>query len=198
MKQILLLLCIFLLLPFFSVHGRENIIFYQVGERDPALWSGLKRYFSNKGYGVSTYEGANTLEKLIQNANKINKEKAALLLALELVPSEKEDIFVAISNAKKGKGAILEIDEVPATHGTESEDLATFIAAPFTKKVKRLPLFVFLGIDLPQVFLRINCPADQSGITFDKLHNGIQNYLKRGATNENDRKGERFDTKTQD
>jgi hypothetical protein len=151
----------------------------------------------NKGYGVSIYEGTNTLEKQIQNANKINKEKASLLLALELIPSEKEDIFVAISNAKRGKGALLEIDEVPATHGTDSEDLATFIAAPFTKKVKRMPLFVFLGIDLPQVFLSINCPADQSGAVFDKLNNSIQNYLKRGATNEKDGKGERFDTKTQ-
>jgi hypothetical protein len=197
MKQILLLLSIFMLLPGFSVHGRENIVFYQVGERDPALWNGLKKYFVNKGYGVSIYEGTNTLEKQIQNANKINKEKAALLLAVEMIPSEKEDIFVAISNAKKGKGAILEIDEVPATHGTDSEDLATFIAAPFTKKVKRLPLFVFLGIDLPQVFLRINCLADQPGAAFDKLNNGIQNYLKRGATNEKDGKGERFDTKTQ-
>jgi hypothetical protein len=197
MKQILLLLSIFMLLPCFSVHGRENIVFYQVGERDPALWNGLKKYFVNKGYGISIYEGTNTLEKQIQNANKINKEKAALLLAVELIPSEKEDIFVAISNAKKGRGAILEIDEVPATHGTDSEDLATFIAAPFTKKVKRLPLFVFLGTDLPQVFLRINCLADQPGAAFDKLNNGIQNYLKRGATNEKDGKGERFDTKTQ-
>lgn len=197
MKHILLLLSIFLLLPFFSVHGRENIILYQVGERDPALWSILKKHFVNKGYGVSIYEGSSTLEKQIQNANKINKEKAALLLALELIPAEKEDIFVAISNAKKGKGTILEIDEVPAARGTDSEDLAAFIAAPFTKKVKRLPLFVFLGIDLPQVFLRINCPINQPGAIFDKLNNGIQNYLKRGVTNENDRKGERFDTKTQ-
>lgn len=197
MKKILLLLCIFILLPFFSAHGRDNIVFYQVGERDPALWKGLKRHFANKGYGVSIYEGANTLEKQIQNANKINKEKATLLLAIELLPSEKEDIFVAISNAKKGKGSLLEIDEVPATRGTDSEDLATFIATAFTKKVKRLPFFVFLGVDLPQVFLKISCPTDQTGVVFDKLSSGIQNYIKRGATNENDRKDERFNTKTQ-
>lgn len=190
MKHIFLFIGIFLLVPFFSAQGGDNIVFYQAGERNPVLWNALKKHFLSKGYGVSIYEGANTLEKQIQNANKINKEKAALMMAVELIPSDKEDIFIAISNAKKGKGVIFEIDEVPAIHGRDSEDLATFIAAPFMKKVKRLPLFVFIGIDLPQVFLRINCLADQPGTVFDKLNSGIQNYLKRGATNENNRKSE--------
>ena len=90
-----------MLLPCFSVHGRENIVFYQVGERDPALWNGLKKYFVNKGYGVSIYEGANTLEKQIQNANKINKEKAALLLAVELIPVREGRYFCCHIECKK-------------------------------------------------------------------------------------------------
>ncbi len=187
-RSISLLVCIFLLIPFVSLHARDNIVFYQMGDRDPALWNGLKKYFIGKGYGVMIYEGANSIEQQIQNANRISKERAAIFLAVELAPSEKEGIFVAISNAKKGKGNILEIDEVPATHSTDSEDLALSIAAPFGTKIKRLPLFVFLGIDMPGAFLKINCPKDKTGEIFDRLNEGLQKYLNRGIKNENERK----------
>jgi hypothetical protein len=159
-----------------------------VGERDQALWNGLKRYFVNKGYGISIYEGADTIEKQIQNANKINKEKAVLFLAIELVSSETQDIFIAVQNAKKGQGNLLEIDEVPAAYDADSEELARAIAAPFGKKIKRLPLFVFLGIDMPGTFLRIDCPKDKTGDIFNRLNEGIQKYLKRGVKNESERK----------
>ena len=188
MKRILLLLCVSLLIPFFSAHGRDNIVFYQVGERDPALWNTLKRHFVSKGYGVSIYESADTIEKQIQNANRINKEKATLFLAIELIPSETEDIFIAVSNAKKGQGNLLEIDEVPAVHDADSEELARAFAAPFGKKIKRLPLFVFLGIDMPGAFLRIDCPKDKTGDIFNRLNEGLQKYLKRGVKNESERK----------
>jgi hypothetical protein len=137
---------------------------------------------------VSIYEGADNLEKQILNANKIGKERAVIFLAVELVPSEKAGIFVAISNTKKGKGAILEIDEVPAAHSADSEELALSIAAPFNAKIKRLPLFVFLGIDMPGVFLKIDCPNDRTGDIFNKLNEGLQKYLDRGAKDENERK----------
>lgn len=161
-----------------------------MGERDPALWNTLKKYFTSKGYGVSIYEGADNIDKQIQNANKINREKAVLLLAVELISTETENIFIAISNAKKGKGKILEIDEVPAVHAADSEELAQAIATPFGKKIKRLPIFVLLGIDMPGVFLRIDCPKDKIDAVLNGLDNGIQKYLKRGAENENERKNE--------
>jgi hypothetical protein len=159
-----------------------------MGDRDPALWSVLKKYFTGKGYGVSIYEGADNIEKQIQNANKINKEKAAVFLAVELVPSEKEGIFVAISKAKKGKGSILEIDEVPAAHSGDSEELALSLAAPFGVKIKRLPLFALLGVDVPGAFLKIDCPKDRLGEIFNKLNEGLQKYLNRGVQDENERK----------
>jgi hypothetical protein len=172
MRRALLLVCVFLLIPFFSLHARDNIVFCQMGDRDPALWSGLKKYFTGKGYGVSIYEGADSIEKQIQNVNKISKEKADIFLAVELVPSDKEGIFVAISKTKKGKGTILEID------------------VPFGTKIKRLPLFVFLGIDMPGAFLKIDCPKDRMGEIFNKLNEGLQKYLNRGVKDENERKNE--------
>jgi len=188
MRRTSILVCIFLLMPFLSLHARDNIVFYQMGDRNPALWSGLKTYFAGKGYGVLIYESANSIEQQIQNANKISKEKAVIFLAIELVPSEKEGIFVAISKTKKGKGAILEIDEVPAAHSANSEELALSIAAPFGTKIKRLPLFVFLGIDMPGAFLKIDCPKDKTGEIFNKLNEGLQKYLNRSVKDENERK----------
>jgi len=188
MRRASILICILLLMPFFSLHARDNLVFYQMGDRNPALWGGLKTYFTGKGYGVSIYESADGVEKQIQNANKINKEKAAIFLAIELVPSEKEGIFVAISKTKKGTGNILEIDEVPAARGADSEELALSIAAPFGAKIKRLPLFAFLGIDVPGAFLKIDCPKDKTGEIFNKLNEGLQKYLNRGVKDENERK----------
>ncbi|HVN96923.1 MAG TPA: hypothetical protein VMT62_10870 [Syntrophorhabdaceae bacterium] len=187
MKASSLFLCVFLLMPFSYLYARDSIIFCQVGERDPALWNMVKKYFTGKGYGVSIYEGADSIEKQVANANRMNREKAALLMAIELAPSDTENIFVAISNAKKGRGAILEIDEVPAAHGVESEELAQDVATPFGKKVKRIPVFVLLGVDMPGVFLRIDCPRDKIGEVLNKLDQGIQKYLKRGVKNESER-----------
>ena len=190
MRRPLLLGCLFLLVPLFSVFARDNIVFYQTGEQDPALWNGLKKYFTNKGYGALVYGGATGIEQQIQIANKINREKASVFLALELVPSEKESLFVAVSQATRGKGKILEIDELPAAHGSDSEELALSIAAPFGVKVKRFPVFAFLGIDMPTVFLRVDCPKDRTGETFNKLNEGLQKYFNRGAKDEDERKSQ--------
>lgn len=180
-------MCIFLLLPLFSLYGRDNIVFYQVGDRDPALWNGLKKYLTGKGYGVILYQGADSINQQISNANKITKEKADIFLAAELVPSEKENIFIAISNAKRGKGKILEIDEIPAVHSADSEALAFSLASPFGVKIKKLPLFAFMGIDMPGAFLKVYCPREKTGETFNKLYEGLGKYFDRGGKNENER-----------
>lgn len=190
MKRISFFLCIFLLIPFFSLSARDNVVFYQMGDRDTGLWDGLKKYFADKGYGVIVYKSANSIEQQIQNANKINKEKASIFLAIELVPSEKEDIFVAMPQTRKGKGNILEIDEVSGVHGADSEELALSIAAPFNAKVKRAPLFAFLGIDMPGIFLKIGCTRDKARDMFSRVDKGLQKYLNRGEKNENERKSE--------
>lgn len=188
MNYALFLLCFLVFFPFSNACGSDTIIFYQVGQGEPGLWSEMKQYFSGKGYIVEIFESDVTLEKQIQSANKINMIKNSILIGMELVSSESQDIFIALPDVKKSNGAILEIDEVPAKHAEESEKLALAIAAPYEKRVKRLPLFISLGIDIPQVFLRIGCPAGGSGAVFQKLHNSIQGYLKQGAKNESERK----------
>jgi len=187
MKRCFILLFIFLLLPLFPLYGRDNIVFYQIGDKDPVLWNGLKKYLTGKGYGVILYQGTDNVDQQISNANKITREKAALFLVAELVPSEKEDIFIAIPNAKRGKGKILEIDEIPAVHSTDSEELALSLASPFGVRIKRLPLFAFLGIDMPGAFLKVYCPKEKTRETFNKLNEGLQKYFARGEKDENER-----------
>ncbi len=187
MKYCFFLLCIFLLLPLSPLYGRDNIVFYQIGDKDPVLWNGLKKYLVGKGYGVILYQGTDNIDQQISNANKITKEKAAVFLVVELAPSEKENIFIAIPNAKRGKGKILEIDEIPAVYSTESEELALSLASSFNVKIKRLPLFAFLGIDMPGAFLKVYCPKEKTRETFSKLNEGLQKYLARGEKDENER-----------
>ena len=191
MKRVLLFICMMVFVPTSFLWGRENIALYQMGKSDPALVAAAKKYFLAKGYGVSIYEGVDSLEKQVQTATKINRERGLFFLALEIVPSETENVFVAVSNAKKGKGGLLSnIEEVPGTHVVDSEALAGAVADIFGKKVKKLPLLAFLGIDRPGLFLRIDVPEDKADILFGKLNIGIENYLKRGVLNEREQQGQ--------
>lgn len=174
--------------------GADHIILYRAGTTDNTMWNNLKKYMTNKGYTVSAYEAPETIEKQVETANRINREKARFTLVLELVPSERPDAFIVISDAKKGKGMILDIEEVPGSHRAQSEELASFIAAQFQKKVKTIPLFMLLGIDMPGVFIRLDTPKDRPSDAFNRLHDGIQNYTKRGFRDERERKGERRNT----
>jgi hypothetical protein len=189
-KRALLFASMMALIPLSFLWGRDSITFYQMGQSDPALFAGAKKYFLAKGYGVSVYEGADSIEKQLQTGTRINKERGGLFLAMEIVPAETENVFIAVSNAKRVRASLLAIEEVPGTHVMESEELAGAVASLFEKKVKKLPLFVFLGIDRPGLFLRIDVPADKTEAVFDKLNNGIQNYLKRGVVNENEQQGQ--------
>jgi len=188
--------CIFLVLVLCAsvLFAADNIVLVHAGTRDAALWNGFKKYLTNKGYVISSYEAADTMEKQVETANRINREKAKFMLVLELVPSDAADAFVAVSDAKKGKGMILEVDEVPGSQIGRSEELATSIAAQFQKKVKAIALFALLGIDMPGVFLRLDVPKDRPVEAFNKLHDGILNYMKRGIKDERERKGERRNT----
>lgn len=176
------------------VSAADRIILVRAGATDTALWNGFNKYLAGKGYAVSAYEAANTMEKQVETANRINREKAGFMLVLEMLPSEKTDAFVAISDSKKGKGMILNIEEVPALHIDSSRELATSIADQFQEKSKALPLFMLLGIDMPGVFMRLDIPKDKTTEVFDKINTGMAKYLKRGTRNERERKSERRDT----
>ena len=172
----------------------ERIILVQAGTGNAALWNGFKKYLAGKGYTVSAYEAATTMEKQVETANRINRERAGFMLVLEMLPSEKIDVLVAVSDAKKGKGMILNIEEVPGLHIDSSKELATSIADQFQEKLRVLPLFTFLGIDMPGVFLRLGIPKDKTAEAFGKVNAGMAKYLKRGIKDERERKSERRDT----
>lgn len=170
----------------------DQIVLVQTGNKDAALWTGFKKYLAGKGYAVSIHEAADTMEKQVETANRINKEKGRFMLVMEMLPSPGgTDVFVAVSNAKKGRGRILEIEEITGSHIAQSEELAALIASRFQKKVKAIPLFALLGIDMPGVFLRLSVQKDRALEAFDMLHDGMANYLKRGIKDERERKSVR-------
>ena len=114
------------------------------------------------------------------------------MLVLEIVPSDRADAFIAVSDAKKAAGLILSADEVPGAHGARSEELGSSIAERFQKKVKPMPLFVFLGIDMPAVFVRLDVSGEEGPAeAFAKLYDGMLNYTERGNKDERQFKGER-------
>ncbi len=179
-----ILALIFVIVPVFYSHGAEHIVLYRLGAKDTIAWDQLKRYLGAKGYRISTYDGTEDIEKHVEIVNKINKLKASALFAMDFGVGEKNQIMVAITTAKKGKGTILAIDEVPALHVNESRELASSLASAFNKGVKELPLFPLLGVDMPGVFLKIMFTPDKTLEVFNKIHEGIQGYFKRGMKDE--------------
>jgi hypothetical protein len=89
-----------------------------------------------------------------------------------------------MSSARRGKGNILAIDEVPAVYANESRELATLFGSAFKKGVKELPLFPLLGIDMPGVFLKIECTPDQMNDVIDKVGDSLQKYFRKGMKDE--------------
>lgn len=179
------------LLPSVPVFSADRIILCRAGQTDDTLWSDAKKYFAGKGFILGTYDSPRSIEKQIDTANKINKENARFMLVLEIVPSDRTDAFIAVSDAKKAAGLILSADEVPGAHRARSEELGASIAAPFQKNVKPVPLFLFLGIDMPAAFVRLEVSKEGPAEAFAKLYDGMLNYTKRGNQDERQFKGER-------
>lgn len=175
---------IFMLAPIFYSHGGEHIVLYRLGIKDAASWEQLRRYLGAKGYRVSMFDGSDNIEKHVENVNKINKLKASVLVAMEFGMGDQNRTVVAVTAAKKGKGNILAIDETPALYANESRELATSLASVFGKGIKEIPLFPFLGVDIPGVYMRIDYTPDKTNEVLEKFHEGMQRYFKRGKSNE--------------
>ena len=183
-SRIVLLVLLFLLFAVFCSHGGEHIVLYRLGMKEPVAWDQLRRYLGAKGYKISMYDVPDNIEKHVENVNKINKLKASALFAMDLGAGEKNQIIVAVTTTKKGKGNILAIEEIPALYANESRELATSLASVFNKGVKEFPLFPLQGVDMPGVFLKISYTPDKTNEVFEKLHEGIQKYFKRGMKDE--------------
>ncbi|NTU76708.1 MAG: metal ABC transporter permease [Alphaproteobacteria bacterium] len=81
-------------------------------------------------------------------------------------------------------GNILAIDEVPSLYGNLSRELAGLLAGAYGGTVKEFPLFPLLGVDMPGVYLTIECTPDQTGQVLDKLSSSLQKYFRKGKNDE--------------
>jgi len=158
---------------------------YRIGDKETPEWNQLKRHLNGKGYRVSIYEGTDSLEKHLQNVNRINREKASLLLAMSLALGDTDAVLVAVSDARPGTGRFLAIEEIPAAHEAASKELAVQVAMVFKTQMKRLPLFPLLGVDMPGIFLGVECTKERTTEVFDRLYEGLQKYFARSRENEN-------------
>ena len=183
-RKAFILVLIFVFVPVFCSHGGEHIVLYRLGVKDPIAWDQLKRYLGAKGYRVSIYDGADNIEKHVEIVNRINKLKAAAFFAMDFSVGETNQAMVAITIAKRGKGNILAIEEIPAVYANESRELASSLASVFDKGIKEFPLFPLLGVDMPGVFLKISYTHEKTLDVFNKLHEGMQRYFKRGMKDE--------------
>lgn len=182
--RIVLFVLVCLFFPVFCSHGGEHIVLYRLGMKDPVAWEQLRKYLGTKGYKASMYDGTDNIETHVENVNKINKLKASAFIAMDFGVGEKNQIIVAITTPKKGKGNILAIEEMPALYANESRELASSLASVFNKGVKEFPLFPLLGVDMPGVFLKITYTPDKTTEMLDKLHEGMKRYFKRGTKDE--------------
>ena len=197
-RTLLIVSILFSLLSPVCIFAADRIVLCRAGQTDDTMWNDAKKYFTGKGFSIDTYDAPRSIEKQIETANKINREKARFMLVLEIVTSDRSDVFVAMSDAKKPGDLIMNADEVPGAHATRSEELGSSIAAHFQRKVKSAPLFMFLGIDMPAVFVRLNVTKDGSAEAFDKLYDGVLNFTKRGSKDEREFKGGRRNPATED
>jgi hypothetical protein len=173
---------VFLLLPFFYSYGAQHIVLYHVGERDQEAQALLKKHIAAKGFIVSAYDGAVTVEKQVELANRINRLRANLFIAVEITFGEEESVTVAVSNAKREEGQqLLAIEEVPALYTGLSREFARLVSERFEAKVFDLPLFPLLGIDMPGVFMRIVCPREQANDILSGLTDSMQKYFSKGT-----------------
>ncbi len=157
---------------------------YRFGMREATAWDQLRKHLGSKGYRVSIYEGTDNLQKHIENINRINKLKASLLLAVDFNLGTRNQYLVAVTSAQRGTGNILAIDEVPNLYANLSRELAGILAEAYGSKIKEFPLFPLLGVDMPGIYLSIECTAAQMTETMGKLSSSLQKYFRKGRNDE--------------
>jgi hypothetical protein len=164
--------------------AEEHIILYQVGRPQPAHMALLKKTLTGKGYRVKSFEGSANLEKHLETASRMNREKADAVIALDLKAGDTNRAVIAVSIAKKGTGRFLAVEEVQSAHEERSLELAVALASQFKRGVKRFPLFPLLGVDMPGVFVQLEFSQESMGEMFEAFHEGLQKYFGRSTTNE--------------
>jgi hypothetical protein len=180
---IIVLCAIMTLLPVPSVHAAgKSVVLCKIGDSAPEAWSYLRQYIEGKGFQVTLCEDEATIEGHVEMVNSINRGPGRIFLAVELVPAARTYVMVAMTDAKKGEGRFLTIDQIPEQFAGESERLAGSIADPFKVKVKHLPLFPLLGVNMPGVFVRMQFKEGEFEDGVNKLYSGIERYYRERAT----------------
>jgi hypothetical protein len=140
----------------------------------------LSRALEAKGCPVIPFQGDTAIEGHIEKASAINQSAAKLFIAFQFVPSENgRRVTVIKTQAKKGTGNFLAIDEIPGKYAEDSNRLAYAIADSFSVKVKQMPLFPLLGINMPGIFLRLEANERELGDFASRLCGGIEKYIKK-------------------
>jgi hypothetical protein len=157
-----------------------TIAVYRVGNSGLDSGASAFRAFEAKGFSVILVQGETTIEKHVEKVNIVNRSPAKVFIAFQFVPSEKiRRITVAKTLSKKGNGNFLTIDEVPGKFTDESNKLAYAIADSFAVKVKQMPLFPLLGINMPGIFLRLEAKESDLPDFVSKLSVSIDKFMKK-------------------
>lgn len=186
--------------------GADGFVVCQASDKEPSLWTAFKDFFKEKGYDVTVYPAEATLEKHMEKIPRINRG-GKFLLVMEMGIGEETRVLVAMTDQERpdtgpraetgappgsaktppdwgGTNRFVAIDDLPMKHAGESKRLAEAVAAPFKQKVKRMPLFPLLGVDMPGVFLRLECSQEKVREALGILHGSIQSYLRRDVAHE--------------
>jgi hypothetical protein len=178
------LIALLMLLISFATAGYgagPGVALYRVGDSGQEAVAFVKQYLEAKGYQVALYQGESVIEKHVEKANLINRSAARVFIAVEMMVGEKRRVMVARTEAKKGDGRFLTIDEVPERFAGESRILADAVAGPFGLKAKQMPLFPLLGISMPGIFIRAQLAEADFQDVANKLYTGMEKYFSEGV-----------------
>jgi hypothetical protein len=157
--------------------GSNNVVLYRMGEGGQEALSLLKQQLESRGYGVVVYQGEAVVEKHIEKVNRINRGPGNIFIALQMAMGENSNVLVAAPDAKKGEGRFLKIDEVPGRFAEESETLALAASTALNTKVKHLPLFPLLGVNMPGMMVKIDYKETEMQDVVNKLCSAVEKYL---------------------
>lgn len=174
-----------------SCYAEDSLVFYNTGKRDPAAWSVLREFFSSKNYAISFYQGDGVIEHHLEKVNRINAVKPGVFVGIEFLFGEEKRVMVVMTDSGKigqpngraeseGRRRLLwAVEELPLKHEAQSKRLAELVAAQLEVPVKRMPLFPLVGVDMPGIFVSIQCPKEEAKSVLAMLHAALQKYYRR-------------------
>lgn len=185
-----LLSVLFIAILFTSCYAEDNLVFYNTGKRDPAAWGELKEYFSSRSYAVSFYQGDGAMERHLEKAARINAIRSAVFVGMEFTFGEEKHVMVVMAPDGGGttgmrteldgrRRVLWGVDELSAKHEAQSKRLAELVAAQFQVAVKKMPLFPLVGVDMPGIFVSIQCNKEEAGSLLTMLDAALKKYYRR-------------------